>query len=154
MTKNKKIVFCIVIAVLVCLAFSTTAFAAGDVAGAIEGTWNDASGQIKTVVNKVVFPAIDLILAVFFFAKLGMAYFDYRKSGQFEWTGPAILFACLIFTITAPTYIWTILGMQGREKKSGQIALIFLLMMFTTFTMPAIFFVTTGSYGITTSTAE
>lgn len=111
MTKNKKVVFCIVIAVLVCLAFSTTAFAAGDVAGAIEGTWNDASGQIKTVVNKVVFPAIDLILAVFFFAKLGMAYFDYRKSGQFEWTGPAILFACLIFTITAPTYIWTILGM-------------------------------------------
>ena len=76
MTKNKKIVFCLVIAVLVCLAFSTTAFAAGDVAGAIEGTWNDASGQIKTVVNKVVFPAIDLILAVFFFAKLGMAYFD------------------------------------------------------------------------------
>lgn len=111
MTKNKKIVFCIVIAVIVCLAFSTTAFAAGDVAGAIEGTWNDASGQIKTVVNKVVFPAIDLILAVFFFAKLGMAYFDYRKSGQFEWTGPAILFACLIFTITAPTYIWTILGL-------------------------------------------
>lgn len=110
MTKNKKIVFCLVIALLVCLAFSTTAFAAGDVAGAIEGTWNDASGQIKTVVNKVVFPAIDLILAVFFFAKLGMAYFDYRKSGQFEWTGPAILFACLIFTITAPTYIWQILG--------------------------------------------
>lgn len=110
MTKNKKIVFCLVIALLVCLAFSTTAFAAGDVAGAIEGTWNDASGQIKTVVNKVVFPAIDLILAVFFFAKLGMAYFDYRKSGQFEWTGPAILFACLIFTITAPTYIWQILA--------------------------------------------
>ncbi len=110
MTKNKKNLFCLVITVLVCLAFSTTAFAAGDVAGAIEGTWNDASGQIKTVVNKVVFPAIDLILAVFFFAKLGMAYFDYRKSGQFEWTGPAILFACLIFTITAPTYIWQILA--------------------------------------------
>lgn len=111
MTKNKKIVFCLVIAVLVCLAFSTTAFAAGDVAGAIEGTWNDASGQIKTVVNKVVFPAIDLILAVFFFAKLGLNYFDYRKSGQFEWTAPAILFACLVFTLTAPIYIWTILGL-------------------------------------------
>src|SRR5574344_1943208 len=111
MTKNKKIVFCLVIALLVCLAFSTTAFAAGDVAGAIEGTWNDASGQIKTVVNKVVFPAIDLILAVFFFAKLGMAYFDYRKHGQFEWAAPAILFACLVFTLTAPLYVWTILGM-------------------------------------------
>ena len=95
------------------MVFCTTVFAAGtgDVAGAIEGTWREASGQIKTVVNKVVFPAIDLILAVFFFAKLGMAYFDYRKHGQFEWSAPAILFACLVFTLTAPLYIWTILGM-------------------------------------------
>ena len=77
----------------------------------LKGTWTDASAQIKTVVNNVVFPVIDLVLAVFFFAKLGMAYFDYRKHGQFEWTAPAILFACLIFTLTAPTYVWTILGM-------------------------------------------
>ena len=40
-----------------------------------------------------------------------LAYFDYRKHGQFEWTAPAILFACLVFTLTAPLYIWTILGM-------------------------------------------
>ena len=110
MTKKKKLILCLVLALLVCFAFSTTAFAAGDVAGAIESTWSDASGQIKTVVNRVVFPAIDLILAVFFFAKLGLSYFDYRKSGQFEWAAPAILFACLVFTLTAPTYIWTILG--------------------------------------------
>ena len=113
MSKYKKF-FCMFLILLlaVCL-LSTTAFAAGtgDVAGAIEGTWNDASDQIKTVVNNVVFPVIDLILAVFFFAKLGMAYFDYRKQGQFEWTAPAILFACLLFTLTAPTYVWTILGM-------------------------------------------
>lgn len=83
----------------------------GNVAGAIEETWNDASSQIKTVVNNVVFPAIDLILAVFFFAKLGTAYFDYRKHGQFEWAAPAILFACLVFTLTAPSYVWKILGM-------------------------------------------
>lgn len=113
MSKYKKF-FCMfrILLLAVCL-LSTTAFAAGtgDVAGAIEGTWNDASDQIKTVVNNVVFPVIDLILAVFFFAKLGMAYFDYRKHGQFEWTAPAILFACLLFTLTAPTYVWTILGM-------------------------------------------
>lgn len=104
-------ILCIVM-LLVCM-FSVTAYAAptGDVAGAIENTWNDASSQIKTVVNKVVFPAIDLILAVFFFAKLGTAYFDYRKHGQFEWAAPAILFVCLVFTLTAPLYIWTILGM-------------------------------------------
>ncbi|MBS6311575.1 MAG: DUF3852 family protein [Firmicutes bacterium] len=51
-----------------------------------------------------------LILAVFFFAKLGTAYFDFRKNGQFEWTAPAILFACLVFTLTAPLYIWQIIG--------------------------------------------
>lgn len=113
MTKYKKILCGFVMVFLLSALFSTTAFAAGtgDVAGAIESTWTDASDQIKAVVNNVVFPVIDLILAVFFFAKLGMPYFDYRKHGQFEWTAPAILFACLIFTLTAPTYVWSILGM-------------------------------------------
>ena len=44
------------------------------------------------------------------FVKLAMAYFDYRKHGQFEWTGPAILFVCLIFVLLAPNYIWNIVG--------------------------------------------
>ena len=83
----------------------------GDVSGAIESTWTAASGQLKTIVNNVVFPALDMILAIFFFVKLGASYFDYRKHGQFEWAGPAILLACLIFTLTAPTYIWGIVGM-------------------------------------------
>lgn len=83
--------------------------AAGNVAGAIEKTWTTAQTQIKTVVNNVVFPVIDMILAILFFVKLGTAYFDYRKHGQFEFTAPAILFACLIFTMTAPLYIWSIL---------------------------------------------
>ena len=73
--------------------------------------WNTAKTQIKSVVDNVVFPVLDLILAVFFFVKLGSSYFDYRKSGQFEWTAPAILFACLVFVMTAPTYLWSILGM-------------------------------------------
>lgn len=110
--RKKRILILTALVLLLCCAFSTTAFAAGtgDVAGAVESTWQTASGQIKTVVNNVVFPAIDLILAVFFFAKLGTAYFDFRKSGQFEWTAPAILFACLVFTLTAPLYIWQIIG--------------------------------------------
>ena len=108
--KTKKIVVAIMVLLLI-LTLSSAVFAAGDVAGAIQGTWNTAKVQIKSVVNNVVFPVIDLILAVFLFVKLGMAYFDYRKSGQFEWTAPAILFACLIFVLTAPTYIWGILGM-------------------------------------------
>lgn len=91
--------------------YPAAAFASGgNVAEAIEETWDTAAGQIKTVVDNVVFPAIDLILAVFFFAKLGTAYFDYRKHGQFEWTAPAILFVSLVFVLTAPLYIWTVIG--------------------------------------------
>ncbi len=89
--------------------FATPAFAAGDVAGAVESTWTAAKEQIKAVVNNVVFPALDMILAILFFVKVGSAYFDFRKHGQFEFTAPAILFACLIFTVTAPLYIWTII---------------------------------------------
>ena len=106
----KKFLLCIAMVTVILSVFTVTAFAAGDVAGAIEGTWTAAQGQIKDVVNNVVFPAVDLILAVLFFVKLGTAYFDYRKHGQFEFTAPAILFACLLFTLTAPLYIWTILS--------------------------------------------
>ena len=110
--KMKRLMMLVCVAALTGCVFCVPTYAAsGDVAGAIEGTWDTASEQIKTVVNNVVFPAIDLILAVFFFAKLGTAYFDYRKHGQFEWAAPAILFACLVFTLTAPLYVWQILGM-------------------------------------------
>lgn len=84
--KMRRILMLACAAMMMVCVFSVPAYAAsGDVAGAIEGTWTIASQQIKTVVDNVVFPAIDLILAVFFFAKLGTAYFDYRKHGQFEW---------------------------------------------------------------------
>ncbi len=101
--------FCVLLVILLTSAFSVTVFAAGDVAAAVENTWNAAKTQVQAVVNNVVFPVVDMILAILFFVKLGTAYFDYRKHGQFEFTAPAILFACLIFTLTAPLYIWTIL---------------------------------------------
>lgn len=107
-TKKISAVMCTVI--LLTFLCCVPVYASGDVAGAIEGTWDTASEQIKAVVDHVVFPAIDLVLAVFFFGKLGTAYFDYRKHGQFEWAAPAILFACLVFTLTAPLYIWQCCG--------------------------------------------
>lgn len=86
------------------------AFAAGDVAGAIEGTWSTAKGQIKTIANNVIFPVIDLILVILLFVKIATLYMDYRKHGQLEWAPAAILFGCLIFSLTAPLYIWSIVG--------------------------------------------
>ena len=107
--KTVRILICVVAVLMLTMSFSMTAFAAGDVAGAIEQTWITAKGQAQTVVKNVVFPVVDMILAILFFVKLGTAYFDYRKHGQVEFAAPAILFACLIFTLTAPLYIWTIL---------------------------------------------
>ena len=113
--RNKRIVRMMILActmmLLVC-AMAAPAFAsggAGDVSGAITDTWNAAQDQIKDIVNNVVFPVIDMILAVLFFVKVGTSYFEYRKHGQFEFAAPCILFACLIFTLTAPLYIWTII---------------------------------------------
>lgn len=108
--KKKIFIVLITIAVMTSIC-GLTAFADGDVAGAVESTWNSAQSQIKTIVNNVVFPVIDVILAILLFAKLGMLYSDYRKHGQIEWTAPSILFGCLIFTLTAPLYLWSIVGM-------------------------------------------
>lgn len=109
MKKYMKILVCVILTALVCSFLIVSVSAAGDVAGAVENTWNTAKEQVKTVVDKVVFPVIDMILAILFFVKVGTSWFEYRKHGQFEFAAPAILFACLIFTLTAPMYIWTII---------------------------------------------
>ena len=111
--KLTRILTMVAVLVLVVTTMAMPAFAAstGNVSGAIENTWNAAQGQVKDIVNNVVFPVIDLVLAVCFFAKVGLTYMDYRKHGQFEWTPAAILFATLVFTLTAPLYIWGIIGM-------------------------------------------
>lgn len=107
--KPLRIIVPLVICITALCLFCVTAYASGDVSGAIESTWQAARTQVQTVVNNVVFPVIDMILAILFFVKVGTAYFEYRKHGQFEFAAPCILFACLIFTLTAPLYIWTIL---------------------------------------------
>ena len=107
--KKKYLMIPITIAVM--MIFTMTAYADGDVAGAVESTWSSAQSQIKTIVDNVVFPIIDVVLAVLLFVKLAMSYLDYRKHGQFEWQAPAILFGCLLFSLTAPLYLWSIVGM-------------------------------------------
>lgn len=105
----KKKTFIALITIAVMTAFcGLTAYASGDVAGAVEGTWSTARSQVVSVVDNVIFPVIDVILAVLLFVKIALAYLDYRKHGQLEWTPIAIIFGCLIFTLTAPLYIWSI----------------------------------------------
>ena len=96
------------LAVAAMFTMSATAFAAGDVAGAVTSTWTTARQQIVNIVNNVVFPCLDVLLAILLFVKIGGAYLDYRKHGQMEWTPIAIIFGGLIFTLTCPLYIWNI----------------------------------------------
>ncbi len=108
---KKKCIKLLMAALMVTVLCCAPAFAAGgDVASVVEETWKSAASQIKTVVDSVVFPALDMILTIAFFGKVALSYFDYKKHGQFEWTGPVILFACLVFCLTAPLYIWKIVG--------------------------------------------
>ena len=109
--RTARLLMCLLTVMLLMSTMVVPAFAAGNVAGAIENTWNTAKSQVQAVVNNVVFPVIDMILVIMFFVKVGTSYFEYRKHGQFEWTPAAILFATLVFTLTAPLYIWGIIGM-------------------------------------------
>lgn len=109
-----KRVFLLTMVVLMAVVFfAPPVFAApdsGQVSTAIESTWKTAATQIKTVTNNVIFPVVDCVLAILLFVKLAMAYFDYKKHGEFDFAPVAILFFGLVFAITAPTYIWNILG--------------------------------------------
>lgn len=113
--RKKKVIASIVTAFCMASMFVMTASAqangngGGSVSTAITSTWTSAKTQIKTVVDNVVFPVIDVILAVLLFVKIATAYLEYRKHGQLEWTPIAIIFGGLLFSLTAPLYIWTII---------------------------------------------
>ena len=108
--KGVRVLLLALLAAALCVIPAFASSSAGNVADAVEQTWSYAAGQIKDVVNTVVFPALTMILGVAFFVKVAMTYFEYRRHGQFEWTGAAILFVCLIFVLLAPNYIWNIVG--------------------------------------------
>ena len=95
------------------LLSTTNVFAApnaGNVSTAIESTWKSAAAQIKTVTNNVIFPIVDCVLVIMLFVKLALLYFDYKKHGEVEFMPAAILFFGLLFSLTAPLYVWTVIG--------------------------------------------
>ena len=69
---KKKILAAVASALCFAAMMSTSAYASGDVAGAVQSTWSTARSQVVSVVNNVVFPVIDVILAVLLFVKIGM----------------------------------------------------------------------------------
>lgn len=57
--KKKKVLIFVLTGVLMAVLCSITVFADGEVANAVSNTWTKARGQIKSIVNDVVFPVIE-----------------------------------------------------------------------------------------------
>ena len=63
LTKVKnKVIATVISSMAVANMMAMTAYAEGDVSGAIQSTWNDAKSQIKSIVDNVVFPVLDVVL--------------------------------------------------------------------------------------------
>ena len=62
MRKFKKhlrpLLLVLVVMSILCVPAFATSGGRGDVGAVVESTWKDAAGQIKTVVNNVVFPRV------------------------------------------------------------------------------------------------
>ena len=62
LTKVKnKVIATVISSMAVANMMAMTAYAEGDVSGAIQSTWNDTKSQIKSIVNNVVFPVLDVV---------------------------------------------------------------------------------------------
>lgn len=82
---------------------------ADTVSGTLTSIWGDIKGEVKTIANNIVFPACDVILAVLVIVFAVKAAINYRKGQDVELTGVIICVIILIFTLTAPLYIWNVL---------------------------------------------
>lgn len=109
--KKAKVLATFLVALITVTALSTVCFAAGsaDVAGAITSTWDGMKGQIKTIVNDVVFPILDGVLGILLIVFITKSAISYKRNGEFDIIAPAVCLGGLLFVLTAPLYIWNII---------------------------------------------
>ena len=109
-----KVLTLVAIITILCSLFTVTTFATStDVAGTVQSAFATyVKPQIMKAVNGVVMPIIDAILSVIFIVFIVMAGVNYKKhsGGDFEWHVPAILFAGLVVALTAPLWMWKMIG--------------------------------------------
>lgn len=100
-------------ACLAAILLCPTAYAAGtDVAGSVTtafGTY--MKPQIKAIANNVILPGIDGILAIVLIVKAIMVWQSYKKNGgEYEWHSLAVLGGCLVVALSAPLWMWPMIG--------------------------------------------
>lgn len=113
--RKNRIFACLLMLVLVVCFMSVPALAAGetnggDVAGAIDGIWSNASGQMKTICNNVVFPALSWVCGIMFVVAAVMSVINYKKHHTLDVGWPIALLIALIISVTAKSWVWTLIG--------------------------------------------
>lgn len=113
--KNQKIyrlIHCCLLLMLLVTMLAPPAYAAsGDVAGVVSDIWKDASGQIKSICNNVVFPACSILCGVGFAISLILAAVNFKKHHTIEVGWPIALLIGLLFSLTAQTWVWNLVGL-------------------------------------------
>ncbi len=105
--KNRRKYFTMLCVFIYTTIFYTNVYAeSSGVSDMIQDAWDTMKGDTKTVTNDVIFPAISVILAIALIVKGCLAYFDYRKNGQFEFVTLGLLFFGLILSLSASVYVW------------------------------------------------
>ena len=113
--KNKRLTRLLNLAPLAALSALLTAHPAyaaggGDISTAVSGIWANISGQMKTICNNVVFPALAWTCGIAFVISVIIVIINYKKHHTVEVTWPIILLVGLIFSLTASSWVWTLIG--------------------------------------------
>lgn len=83
---------------------------AGDIASVVSGIWKDATGQIKTICNTVVFPAFSVVCAIGFVIAVIISVVTYKKHHTVEVGWPIALLVGLLVSLSAPVWVWALAG--------------------------------------------
>ena len=83
---------------------------AGDIAGVVTDIWTNASGQIKTICNKAVFPALSVTCAIGFAIAVIVSVVNFKKHHTVEVGWAIALLIGLLASLTAPTWVWALAG--------------------------------------------
>ena len=66
--------------------------------------------EVKNVVNKFVFPLISAVLLVVLIIQIVRTYRDWKEHEEVRYEVPIIIGVCLAISITAPLFMWGIIG--------------------------------------------
>lgn len=113
--KIRRLFHCCLLLMLITTILTTPAYAeedstAGDIAGVVSGIWNNASGQVKTICNDVVFPALSITCAIGFTIAVIVSLVNYKKHHTIEVGWAIALLIGLLASLTANTWVWALAG--------------------------------------------